>query len=186
MGNDSSIDDTIRSNKRKELPSASSEDSSPLHKKQFEESIFEEEANSKMSEQDLKIAVESIKRTLDTLATKSDFDALVGEIEKIRNEKGSFSRGVNERIDKVESRVFDIEQKMEKVLEDNRCLREENDKLLQRVFQTERGLNDLEQYGRRSNLKVFNLPEDANETAEKSTLKVCEMITNTVGVEITS
>ena len=74
---------------------------------------------------------------------------------------------------------------MDKVLEENRCLKEENDKLIQRVFQTERGLNDLEQYGRRSNLKIFNLPEEANETAQKTTEKVCEIITNTVGVETT-
>ena len=132
-----------------------------------------------------KDAFESLQKTLLTLASKSDFELLRGEIEKIRNEIGQFSTAVHERIDKVEAKVFDVEQKMDIVVGENKKLLEENEKLTQRIFETERGLNDLEQYGRRSNLKVFNIPEDTNETSEISTNKVCDKITNIMGVKTT-
>ena len=35
------------------------------------------------------------------------------------------------------------------------------------------------------NIKVFNLKEDANESAQDTTLKVCEIFTNTIGIDIT-
>ena len=94
-----------KSNKRKEWPSASSDDSSPLHKKQLDDSVFENLEQSKdMADMSWKDAFESLQKTLLTLASKSDFELLRGEIEKIRNEIGQFSTAVHERIDKVEER----------------------------------------------------------------------------------
>lgn len=182
---DSVIVDNNNSNKRKTLPSASSsDDSSPVHKKPIEEAFYDSKTKD-MSEKALKDAVESMQRTLDTLPTKSDFDTLVGELDKIRNEIGQFSKGVDERIEKVESRVHDVEQKIDMVLEENKQLKTDNEQLRQQVFNAEKGLNDLEQYGRRINLKVFNLKEEENETANSITLKVCNKITNIVGVKTT-
>ena len=179
LGDDSVLVEDAKNNKRKELPSASSSDEgSPLYKKQFADNL-------NLADMSLKETVESMQKILVTLATKSDFDNLVGEIEKIRNEIGQFSRGINERIDKVEAKVFDIEQNLDRVIGENNSLREENEKLNQRIFEAERGLNDLEQYGRRVNLKVFNLKEDSNESTQDTTRKVCDMITNTIGITTT-
>ena len=178
-----STEESNKTNKRKELPSASSDDGSPVHKKHFDNSLFGKSNFVNMTDKDMREAVESMQRTLDTLTTKSDFDNLVGELEKIRNEIGLFSRGVDERIEKVESRVHDVELKLDQICEENKRLKEENENLRQQVSETEKGLNDLEQYGRRMNLKMFGLKEDANETAQDTTRKVCEKITNIIGIE---
>ena len=183
LGEDSILVEENKTNKRKELPSASSDDGSPVHKKHFDNSLFSNSNSANMTDKDMKETVESMRRILDTLATKSDFDTLVGELEKIRNEIGTFSRGVEDRIERIESRVHDVEQKLDEILVENNRLKTENESLRQQVSDTEKGLNDLEQYGRRMNLKVFNLKEDANETAEVTTNKVCEKITNVIGIE---
>jgi phage shock protein A len=65
--------------------------------------------------------------------------------------------------DKIESRIFEIEQRVDAVDGENAQLRSENAELRERVSKTQREFNDLEQYGRRWNLRVFGIAEQAKQ-----------------------
>ena len=53
-----------------------------------------------------------------------------------------------------------------------------------RIKQNERELNDLQQYSRRWNLRVFKVPE--KETTADCTAKVCAIFSDKVGIPITA
>ena len=55
-----------------------------------------------------------------------------------------------------------------------------------RIKQNERELNDLQQYSRRWNLRVFKVPEKEKETAADCTAKVCAIFSDKVGIPITA
>ena len=55
-----------------------------------------------------------------------------------------------------------------------------------RIKQNERELNDLQQYSRRWNLRVFKVPEKEKETAVDCTAKVCTIFSDKVGIPITA
>ena len=52
--------------------------------------------------------------------------------------------------------------------------------------QNERELNDLQQYSRKWNLRVFKVPEKEKETAADCTAKVCAILSDKVGIPITA
>ena len=131
----------------------------------------------------LKEAIVSIQTTLSTLATKSDLQSLRTDINKMRDEIDQFCKTSDERIAKVESKMFDIEQNFDSLSNENVQLREQNLKLSERLLQAEGDLNELEQYGRRQNLKIYNLKESTNETVQETTRKACEVLTNTLKIE---
>ena len=55
-----------------------------------------------------------------------------------------------------------------------------------RIKQNERKLNDLQQYSRRWNLRVFKVPEKEKETAADCTAKVCAIFSDKAGIPITA
>ena len=55
-----------------------------------------------------------------------------------------------------------------------------------RIKQNEREMNDLQQYSRRWNLRVFKVPEKEKETAADCTAKVCAIFSDKVGILITA
>ena len=55
-----------------------------------------------------------------------------------------------------------------------------------RIRQNERELNDLQQYSRRWNLRVFRVLEKEKETAADCTAKVCATFSDKVGIPITA
>ena len=199
------VEDTLESPivtdslKRKNLPSSSSEDQSPVCKRVFAIDNFDDSSLSdKMEDKENLSVVEDIKfikGILNTLATSESIQKLKDELhEQMKNEidrvcqsfdKGfvDFKKEVQTKLDHFESRVFDVEKKIDTVLKENNNLRTENEHLKDRLFVVERGLNDSEQYGRRWNLRVFNVEEKPNETIKDVTEKVCAIFSDDVKVK---
>ena len=63
------------------------------------------------------------------------------------------------------------------LLDDNKKLRESNDKLKTKIINLESDLNDLNQYGRRNNLEISGIPEDVKiDDLEKKAVEILNAI----------
>ena len=96
-------------------------------------------------------------------------------------------------MEKLEGQLFDTEVKAEKLESEVKSLKKVNETATGtikqqdwRIKQNERELNDLQQYSRRWNLRVFKVPEKEKETAANCTVKVCAIFSDKVGIPITT
>ena len=106
------------------------------------------------------------------MATKVD-------VEQMRDEVKCLTETYMEKLEKLEGRLFDTEVKAEKLESEVKSLKKVNETATgiikqqdRRTNQNERELNDLQQYSRRWNLRVFKVPEKEKETATNCTAKV--------------
>ena len=118
-------------------------------------------------------ALDNISKRLNTLATKVD-------VEQMRDEVKCLTKTFMEKLEKLEGRLFETEVKAEKLESEVKSLKKVNETATgmikqqdRRIKQNGRELNDLQQYSRRWNLRVFKVPEKEKETAADCTAKVC-------------
>ena len=181
-------------------PSSSEEGKTPSCKKAFNfEDSFDtsnksEISTNKMADNNetlslLKNSMEAMKKQMYQLSTKEDVtvlsDSVTGEMNKMRFEIQELKRDMKSEIEKLESRFFDVEQKLDIISAENKRLKEDNDTLNQRILKTEERINDMEQYSRRVNLRVFQLEDDPNETSYQTAEKVCKILSDVIGVPTT-
>lgn len=175
--------------KRKQAPSTSSEsDSSPVIKHDTKRSyhdlsgpLQEEDGGDKMA---IHESLEEIRKQFDTLARKEDIRKLQSEVDKL------FEK-LNERMDRLESRCFDIETGMDRVKEEITVMKKENTDLKDQLRRQEHRVakvlsdqNDLEQYDRRWNLRLFNVQENTGETSDDCAKMCCKIFTEGIGVPV--
>ena len=160
--------------------SISSENDSKKQEKKRMNTVVED------SDMAVQAALNNISRRLDTLATKVD-------VEQMRDEVKCLTKAFMEKLEKLEGRLFDTEVKAEKLESEVKSLKKVNETATgiikqqdRRTNQNERELNDLQQYSRRWNLRVFKVPEKEKETAADCTAKVCAIFSDKVGIPITA
>ena len=137
------------------------------------------------SDMAVQAALDNISKRLDTLATKVD-------VEQIKDEVKCLTKTFMEKLEKLEGRLFDTEVKAEKLESEVKSLKKVNETATgiikqqdRRIRQNQRELNDLQQYSRRWNLRVFKVPEK-EETAADCTSNVCAIFSDEVGIPITA
>jgi hypothetical protein len=99
---------------------------------------------------------------------------------------------MNEKIDKLESRIFDLELSNDKLKQENDIMRNHISRQEDRMDGLEDGLNlcfqeknDLEQYTRKSSIRITGLDDhDKDENIEESIKTVHKFLTKTVKMEI--
>ena len=114
---------------------------------------------------------------------------LLATKEDIRELKEGVSRElekITEKYEILEGKIFDLEENCEKLRRENVALRRHSMELSEKLEKNQSDLNDLEQYGRRRNLRVFNVKESAGETAADVTKIICSIFTDKVGVSTCS
>ena len=191
------------SKKRKELCSASSEDSfvstpSPVRKVNKTCALstpdnLQSISNSDMSmEENIKKINEtlvSLSARLSTLQTKEDAnvlaDSLRDSMDKMKNDLAEMCNNIRDKVETFDARVMEVEDRMDNLEKENESLREKNCELLDRVERCEAYQNELEQYTRRWNLRVFRVPEEKNETERQTAQKVCNLFTDVLKVNTT-
>ena len=195
------VDAGIGERKRKTLPSLDSEESgSPISKKINQadsDSSFVEENPSglEMEEKRSKMddVLESIQRRLDSLATSVELNSLretlraklSEDIGGLSQEISNLSKSMTERFEIIEGRMFEAEIKIEAKEKENKELKENIEQLREDLLNTKGEINDQQQYQRRWNLRIFNVPESPNETQKETTEKLCKIFTDIVGVATT-
>ena len=133
----------------------------------------------------LKEMIVSMQATLANVATKDDINRVSGECSKVYERLDALTKKVDDSLEKFEGRLYEVEKKMDAVIEENKTLRAANTELYDKLDKQFKDLNDLQQYSRRRNLRVFNLEESVNETANDTEKKVCEKFTNILKVKTT-
>ena len=160
--------------------SISSENDSKKQEKKDMNTVVED------SDMAVQAALDNISRHLDTLATKVD-------VEQMWDEVKCLTKTFTEKLEKLEGRLFDTDVKADKLESEVKSLKKVNETATgiikqqdRRIKQNERELNDLQQYSRVWNLRVFKVPEKENETAADCTAKVCAIFSDKVGIPITA
>ena len=103
-----------------------------------------------------------INKQLAKLATKDDVEALTTRL--------------MDRIEKMEGRIFELEQEKDSLKADARKIRDENCVLKQQLqslkLDSEKKHNESEQYSRRWNLRLFGIKESTSEDCVAKSLKL--------------
>ena len=134
-----------------------------------------------------------INKKLSNVITRDD-GFLRGLIREIFHEmKDELLNSVSHRIELLEGTIFDNNEENDKLKTEIKHLNEElenqkaeNEKLVEQIKTVndaaEDRINDLEQYGRRNNLRINGIPEDTDveETAERTTRKVAETLNRVI------
>ena len=164
--------------------SASSEsdlDSTPKPKNSNKKPNVNCEDDADMS---LKEKLEDILIRIDKLATK--------DICQIKKEVQTLTDNLVEKLEKIEGRVFEVEAKWDEIDNEISRLRRENEELKTCMKSNENlyrkslnEVNEVQQYTRRWNLRIFRAPEKRNETATECVEKCCEIFNEKVKVNTT-
>ncbi|KAL8625120.1 hypothetical protein ACOMHN_030754 [Nucella lapillus] len=133
----------------------------------------------------LQKAVETINERLESLSAKS-------EVVQMRAEVKELTDMFKEKIEGLEGRLLDVECKIDNLESGNRNAKKFNEGLKNmvtqcdsRLKQCEKEQNDLQQYSRRWNLRVYRVPEQTKETAGDCVDKVVKIVNEGVGVKLT-
>ena len=135
---------------------------------------------------DLQSIVSQLALITENMITKED---LKQQIEGANNDTVSC---INERMDKLELRIFTLEVQNKKLEKENKRLQGKCSKLesdvSSAVFSSNLALtklNDLDQYTRKSNIRIFGVSDkNKNETAEQSIDETMGVL-NKIGAKIT-
>lgn len=135
-------------------------------------------------------ALDKIHARFDCLASAEQLHALKLELkEEIKTEIKILTDTFVEKISRLEGRVFELEARVDKKDNEITSLLKKNDELLNavknqetKVKQNEKDMNDIQQYSRRWNVRVYRVPETERETMEDCVKKVCRIFTQDVGV----
>ena len=132
----------------------------------------------------LKQMILGMQQTLSNLATKDDVEQVRKDCNKVFQRVDELSKKVEDSIGKFESRIHDVEVTMDKIVQENIQLKQTNVELNDKLSKQEQDINDLQQYSRRRNLRVFNMKKEANEISSIDTeKKVCDAFTSILGVD---
>ena len=130
--------------------------------------------------------MESTVTTLDVLSKKLDSLATEDDINQFRAEIQRVIDSLHNKVDKMESRVFDVEAENDKLrTENNEDLKNRIDEYDKEKRQLRRNQNDHEQYLRRWNCRVYKVPEEEGETANSCIKKCAKVFTKDIGVKVT-
>ena len=124
----------------------------------------------------------TIDKKLETLATREDLKGIRQDMEKT-------CESMIHRIEKLESRMFDSDKNHEGHTNAIDGLKKQNAMLKEQLDMQAYAHEELIQYNRRSNVKIYNLPENLTsggkgETAQETVLAVVKLCREELGCEI--
>lgn len=149
-------------------------------KKQTEIGTSEEKSTEVGTSLEVNRQLTEINKKLSNVITKDD--GFLRELirEMFQQMKEEFLKSVSHRIDILEGKLFDKEEENDKLRKEITGLnkdvenqKSENIKLLEQIEKNsttaDERINDLEQYGRRNNIRINGVPENGEETSERTT-----------------
>jgi len=132
------------------------------------------EINTKMNSM---ITKEEFQNKFEKLVTKSDLEKVVDRV------KREITTEMTEKMDKLESRIFELEIKNDDLYKENENLREQIQGSREYIEDVDYGVhmalkktNDLEQYTRKSSVRIFGLEDEKNEEIAITIAKVNNLL----------
>ena len=173
-------------NKRRQSSSSGTDScDSPVAKKSDSKKLKQDSSVcDTASEMALQDTLSQMQATMAKLATKEDIDQLKDNMKQLTD-------SLTLKIDKLESEVFEmarekdlLKEELTKLRGENADLRGQLSKQTKEVSAVKVSINDHEQHGRSWNLRVFGVPETAQETANDCTEKVVSIFTSKLQVPV--
>lgn len=182
--------------KRKQPESTSSVSDADSPEAQQVKKKLNLESDPEDMETQMSVLMTEIDRRLDTLkdtlASKQDISSMKKEM---KTEMDNLSATFINKIGALEEKILNLESEKMKLQEEVSVLRRTNGDLFKQMnnhskqmASMSRAQNDIEQQGRKWNLRVFNVAEadsDQTESASDCTKKVCKVFSTMVGVPVT-
>lgn len=194
----SGLSDITRNNKKEKQEKKKSKKNKSINLVENENETVVEDSSSRL---DITISAQlcEINQKLSTVLTKEDKtfieNIIINTIEKM---KENILSSVIHRLDIVESDNLDkditcdkLKKDLEKQKKENASLKDHIETLRREVNakdekHTER-LNDMEQYGRRNNIRISGISHDVDkQTSEQTTKQVLDMIKHRMGVKVST
>ena len=132
------------------------------------------EINTKMNSM---ITKEEFQNNFEKLVTKSDLEKVVDRV------KREITTEMTEKMDKLESRIFELEIKNDDLYQKKENLREQIQYSREYIEDVDYGVqmalkktNDLEQYTRKSSVRIFGLEDEKNEEIAITIAKVNNLL----------
>lgn len=139
-----------------------------------------------------------INEKLCNVITKSDI-SLIREIVKdtINEMKDQFLSSIVKKIEVIEGSVHDRAIEIQRINEEMKSKKKEidelhertnyiRDKIRQEAEEHEKITNDMEQYSRRNNIRIFGVPDDIDrQTSQQTTSQVVQLLNKHLSVSIT-
>lgn len=148
---------------------------------------LEKEFKKLITEEFLCAKIESLKKQLKTYFDK-ELEKVYTRIKTLESK----SIAADERVEKLESKILDLEAKLESMQNVNKKLEDKEKEHAEELCQVkyamktrEIQMNDLEQYTRSNNIRIYGL-EDRNpsETAEETTSIVLQFLKNKLEIDL--
>ena len=131
----------------------------------------------------IQASLKELFNRMGTLATKEDVQTMRDYVQK-------FTHDIMEKLDKMEGQILEVESKTAAVAKDIKIVKGKTTRLENnvndhdiRLSRVEKEMNDLEQYTRRWNLRVYKVPEAPTGKTEDLTKRVCSIFTDLIGVK---
>ena len=163
--------------------SASTKQATKKTRKNSVEDTFE-------ADMSVKEGLEEIKKTLANMPTKDDLANVKREISE---EWGKACAALSKRMDVLESSVFDLQAKNDKMTAELGKMEKENKEMKDKISKVEKEsstirqrLNENEQHGRQWNVRVFGVKERRGETVQDCVAQCQSIFTEKLGLQITS
>jgi FtsZ-binding cell division protein ZapB len=183
--------------KRKERDSSSSECDTPDSTKHVSKRLNVDSIPTVPEARTMEASILSdIKDRLDslqqTVVTKKDLDKMQTDL---KSEMDKVFQAFVERIDELEARVATAERERDTLKTTVEEVKQTNGELFSKIHKHEQQINflkktqnDIEQQGRKWNLRVYNVaevkPEDPAETSADCIKKSCQIFTDMMGVPV--
>jgi len=133
----------------------------------------------------------SVQATLDEINKKLEFVATKDNVNQLKTEMERVVESLNKKIDKLESRLYDIEKMNDGLTNALSAEKKKNAELLCKVetniknnTQLFKAQNEQEQYMRRWNCRVFKVKEVEGETADQCAQKCVDVFGQKIGVKV--
>ena len=180
--------DAVKPKKKKPKANSDKNTKEPIHDQSEQKDKKEQKETAEINKQ-----LADINMKLSNVITRDDgfLRGLIREI--FQQMKDEFLNSVSHRIELLEGTIFEKNEENDKLKEEIEKLntnlenqKTENEKLVDEIKKVndmaEDKINDLEQYGRRNNLRINGIPErgDVDETAEMTTRKVAETLNGVI------
>jgi len=138
---------------------------------------------------DLQSVLMDLMAKMDLLATKADVTTFK---QQVMQQVKELTDGVVKHLEVVGGQLLEVENKANKAEKDVKVLQGKTSRhqsnisdLEKRIQALEREQNDIQQYSRRWNLRVYRVPEVRCESMSDCTKKVCAVFTDLVDVKAT-
>ena len=179
--------DAVKPKKKKPKATFDKNTKEPIHDQSEQKDKKEQKETAEINKQ-----LADINMKLSNVITRDD-GFLRGLIIIFQQMKDEFLNSISHRTELLEGTIFEKNDENDKLKEEIEKLntnlenqKAENEKLVDEIKKVndmaEDKINDLEQYGRRNNLRINGIPErgDVDETAEMTTRKVAETLNGVI------